>query len=322
MPTPRIRLAPQYFLIIFKDMDARRTFSRFGTLALIASQVFLVRSSAQSNACPDRLPSQQKTEMRVIVDAIEFHGENPLSEAERETLAEEIKKSDFVTSDVNHDDWANEIADVTIRGALQDKGYFKVLPQSTPFLVRAEENELHYVLRLEIESGHQYRLGNVRIKNSREGPLVFDEAVLRQQVQLKSGDLFKVSIVREALEGITRLYNTKGYIDMVPAPETDIDETDSRIDVTIKIDEESAYRIGSIEILAPDPSPFNVSHLPQSRGDVFNYGLWSKFLKEGTLKLIKRDTASHTLELSLDFRPCHGVTVPEISQSSLATREG
>jgi len=53
-----------------------------------------------------------------------------------------------------------------------------------------------------------------------------------------------------------RLYNTKGYIDMVPSPETDIDETDSRIDLTIKIDEGSPYQIGSIEILTPHHSPF------------------------------------------------------------------
>jgi len=302
-------------------MDGRRMFPRFGTLVLIASQVFLARSPAQSSTCPDDMSSQQKPEIRVIVDAVEFHGENSLSQAERTVLAEDIKKTDFVTSSVTHDDWANEVAEVPIRGALQDKGYFKVLAQSTPYLVRAEEHELHYVLRVDIESGPQYRLGNVRIKNSREGPLVFDEAVLRQQLQLKSGDVFKVSIIREALEGITRLYNTKGYIDMVPSPETDIDETDSRIDLTIKIDEASPYQIGSIEILTPHHSPFNLSELPQTRGDVFNHGLWSKYFEDGTLKSITRNTANHTLELGLDFSPCRGATLPDTAQSSLTVKE-
>jgi hypothetical protein len=116
------------------------------------------------------------------------------------------------------------------------------------------------------------------------------------------------------------LYNTKGYIDMVPAPETDIDETDSRIDLTIKIEEESAYRIGSIEVLSSDRSSLNPSQLPQSRGDVFNHGLWSKFFEDGTLKLITRNTPNHTLELTLDFQPCHAASVPQTSQSSLANR--
>jgi surface antigen-like variable number repeat protein len=302
-------------------MKGRRMFSRFGTLVLIASQVCLVRSSAQSSTCPDGLPSQQKPEIRVIIDAVEFHGENSLSEAERAALTEEIKKTNFVASSATEDDWANEVAEVAIRGAFQDKGYFKVFAQSTPHLVRAEEHELHYVLRLDIESGSQYRLGNVRFKNNQDGPLVFSETVLRQQLQLKSGDLFAVPKVRKALEGITKLYNSQGYVDMVPAPETDINEVDSSIDLTIKIDEASPYRIGSIEILSPDRSSFNLSPLPQSRGDVFNHGLWSKLFEDGTLKSMAR-TASHTLEITLDFRPCHGVTVPETSQSSPATREG
>jgi Surface antigen variable number repeat len=296
-------------------------FPRFGTLVLIASQLFLVRSSAQSNLCPDGLPSQQKPEIRVIVDAVEFHGENPLSEVERTALAEEIKKTDFVTSSVTHDDWANEVADVPIRGALQDKGYFGVLPRGTPYLVRAEENELHCILRLDIESGPQYRLGNVRFKNNQDGPLVFGENLLRQQLQLKSGDFFGVTKVRQALEGITKLYNSKGYVDMVPAPETDINEGDSRIDLTISIDEASPYRIGSIEILTPAPSSFNLSQLPQSRGEVFNHGLWSKFFEDGTLKSMTRNTGSHTLDLTLDFRPCRQTAVPETPQSSLARRE-
>jgi outer membrane protein assembly factor BamA len=303
-------------------MDGRRIFPRFGTLVLIASQVFLVQSSAQSSACPDGSPSQQKPEIKIIVDAVEFHGENALSEGERTALTEEIKKSNFVTSTVTNDDWANEVAEVPIRGTLQDKGYFKVLPQSTPYLVRAEENELHYVLRLDIESGPQYRLGNVRFMNNQDGPLVFGEEVLRQQLNLNRGDPFDVSKVRGALENLTRLYSAKGYIDMVPAPETDINEADSRIDLTIKIDEGSPYRIGAIEILTPDHSSFNLSHLPQSRGDVFNHALWSKFFEDGTLKSMTRNTPSHTLEITLDFRPCPGVTVHETSQSSLATREG
>ena len=134
--------------------------------------------------------------------------------------------------------------------------------------------------------------------------------------------MFDVLKVRGALEAITKLYNTKGYIDMVPAPETDITEVDSRVDLTFRIDEGSPYRIGAIEVLSSDRSSFNLSQLPQSRGDVFNHGLWSKFFEDGTLKSMRRNAPSHTLEITLDFRPCHGVTVPETSQSSLATTEG
>jgi outer membrane translocation and assembly module TamA len=315
-------LAKNYFLIIFKNMDVRRMFPRFGIPLLIASQVFLVQSAAQSSACPGDPPSQPKSAMRVIVDAVEFHGENHLSEAERDALAEEIRKGDFVASTVTQDDWATEVAEVGIRGALQNKGYLKVFAQSTPHLVHAEEHELHYVLRVDVESGTQYRLGNVRFKNNQDGPLIFGEELLRQQLKLSRGDLFDVSKVRGALENLTRLYSAKGYIDMVPAPETDINEGDSRIDLTIMIDEGSPYRIGSIEVFSSERSSFSLSQLPQSKGEVFNHGLWSKFMEDGTLKSITRNTSSHTLEITLDSRPCHRATIPGSSQTSLANREG
>src|SRR5258708_18292026 len=108
-------------------MDGRRMFPRFGTLVLIASQVFLARSPAQSSTCPDDMSSQQKPEIRVIVDAVEFHGENSLSQPERTALAEDITKTHFVTSSVTHDDWATEAADLPLSGAMHATGYLKCL---------------------------------------------------------------------------------------------------------------------------------------------------------------------------------------------------
>ena len=176
------------------------------------------------------------------------------------------------------------------------------------------------MLRVDVESGTQYRLGNVRFKNNQDGPLVFGEELLRQQLKLSRGDLFDVSKVRGALENLTRLYSAKGYIDMVPAPETDINEGDSRIDLTIMIDEGSPYRIGSIEVFSSERSSFSLSQLPQSKGEVFNHGLWSKFIEDGTLKSITRNTSSHTLEITLDSRPCHRATIPGSVFNSGRTR--
>jgi hypothetical protein len=314
-------------------MDARRTFFRFGTLALIASQLFLLRSSAQSNACPDGLSSQQKPEIRVIVDAVEFHGENALSEGERTALTEEIKKTDFVTSSATHDDWVEAATEVTIRGALQDKGYFKVFAQSTPYLVRAEEHELHYVLRVDIESGPQHRLGNVRFKNNQDGPLVFGETVLRQQLQLKSGDLFGVPKIREPLEGITRLYNSKGYIDAVPAPETYITEGDSRIDLVLKIDEGKSYRISEIELPTLRTEANKQFQLPQSVGDTFDPALWYGFFKDNQSRLppgasvaanmtVRRNSRESTVQIMLDLPSCQEPTLPQLPRPVLRTKNG
>ena len=306
-------------------------FPRFGFLVLTASQVFLVQSSAQSSPCPDGSPSQQKPEIKVIVDAVEFHGENSLSEPERAVLAEDIKKTEFVTSSVTHDDWADAATEVAIRGALQDKGYFKVFAQSTPHLVRAEEHELHYVLRVDIESGPQYRLGNVRFKNNQDGPLVFGEEVLRQQLNLNRGDLFDVSKVRKALQNLTRLYGAKGYIDMVAEPETHIDNADSRIDLVLNIDEGKPYRIS--EIQHPALRTEAQFQLPQSIGDTFDPALWYGFFTDNQSRLppgasvdtnmkVRRNSRESTVQIMLDLSSCQEPTLPQSPRPALRTKNG
>ena len=308
-------------------------FPRFGTLVLIASQVFLVQSSAQSSACADASPSQQKPEMRVIVDAVEFHGENSLSEAERVALAEDIKKTDFAASSVTHDEWAAAITEVAIRGALQNNGYFKVFAQSTTHLVRAEEHELHYVLRLDIESGPQYRLGNVRFESKQDGPLVFSEPVLRQQLKLSRGDLFDVSKVRGTLETLTRLYGAKGYIDMVAEPETRIDNADTRIDLVLRIDEGKSYRISEIELPAVRMEANKQFKLPQSIGDIFDPSLWYGFFKDNQSRLppgasvatnmtVRRNSRESTVQIMLDLSSCQEPTLPQLPRPVLRAKNG
>jgi hypothetical protein len=314
-------------------MNDRRMFPRFGTLVLIASQVFLVRSSAQTNGCPDGPPSQQKPEIRVIVDEVEFHGENPLSEAERAALTEEIKKTDFVSSSATDNDWATEVAEVAIRGALQSKGYFKVFAQSTTHLIRAEEHELHYVLRVDIESGPQFWLGNVLFVNKDNNSLVFTETLLRQQLGLGRGDLFDVSKVRGALENLTRLYGAKGYIDMVPEPETRIDNEHSRIDLVLKIDEGKSYRISEIQLPALRTEANKQFQLPQSIGDPFDPALWYGFFKDNQSRLpagafvaanmtVRRNSRESTVQIMLDLSSCQEPTLPQLPRPVLRTKNG
>jgi len=308
-------------------------FPRFSTLVLIASQAFLARSPAQSSACRDDVSSQQKPEIRVIVDAVEFHGENAFSEGERTARTEEIKKTDFLTSTVANDDWAKEVAEVPIRGALQDKGYFRVFAQSTPYLVRAEERELHFVLRLDIESGPQFRLGDVRLVNKDDSSLAFSETLLRQQLELRQGDLFDVSKVRKALENLTRLYGAKGYIDMVAEPETRIDNADSRIDLVLKIDEGKSYRISEIELPASGREANKQFKLPQSIGDTFDPALWYGFFTDNQSRLppgasvdtnmkVRRNSRESTVQIMLDLSSCQEPTLPQLPRPILRTKNG
>jgi len=76
----------------------------------------------------------------------------------------------------------------------------------------------------------------------------FSESRLRTQLHLEEGDLFNVPKVREALGNLGRLYGRLGYIDFTTEVQTDLDEDVHRIDLTLKLDVVTQYRVRSVTI--------------------------------------------------------------------------
>jgi len=267
----------------------------------------------------------------VLVDQVEFHGDNPLTEPQRADLAKKIQAQDFVlTPEEAQDSWAIEATEVFVRGTLQDLGYLKVLPQGTPFLIRATEHELHYALRIEMESGPQYRLGKVRFVSTQDAPLAFADSLLRSQLELKTGDLFSASKVRLAMENMARLYTSKGYIDMVPEPQTDFSEDDSRIDLTFRMDEGQLYRISSIDLFGGDATSRQLI-LPQSRGEPIDPNLWRKFFEANQPRFpasaefdwsvrFTRNPPESAVGVVVDFQACPEPRLAPEYLPTLATR--
>lgn len=154
--------------------------------------------------------------------------------------------------------------------------------------------------------------------------------ILRQQIELNAGDLFSVSKIRRTMQSITRLYGSRGFIDMVPEPEFRIHE-DSRIDLIFRIDEGPRYRISEVAVLGLEPDAGKQLQLPQSAGDYFSGDLWrtlvgdnqSRFRHGATFESAMstfRNTRSSTVQLALDFAACPQSELQAADQSQLATR--
>jgi outer membrane protein insertion porin family len=242
-------------------MYVSRMFLCLGFLTLFSSQPLVLPLFAQSDACPPSItpqPDESKAQdyagSRVIIDSVEFQGANPLSDAQRSRLANEIQQVPLVESpSIKVKDWLEQAIHL-VRELLLDTGYFKSLVLPKAFLIRAENLELHYALRIVVEDGPQYRLGNVQFESTDpDRHLNFNASLLRQQLELKEGDIFNVSRIRESLEQLYELYQSKGYIDEVPTPETTINDKDSIINLVMKIEEGNPYRIARIEVLGLSP---------------------------------------------------------------------
>jgi outer membrane protein assembly factor BamA len=251
----------------------------------------------------------------VILEQVEFQGDNPLTAAEQADLVKQIKQNPATTtSDATNTDWAAEATEVIVPNTFMDRGYFKVQPTGTPYLIRAAEDGLHFGLIIGIKSGPQCHLGNVSFVNTNErNPLAFSEGVLQQQLEVQHGDLLNASKIRTAMEKMTRMYVSDGYLDMVPEPEMSIDDKNLRIDLTFKMDEGVSYRISGIDVLGSETSKRPL--VPQAIRQAVNRPLWRKFFNDNqslfpqganfdsSIKMT-RDARARTTQITVDFRAC------------------
>jgi outer membrane protein assembly factor BamA len=147
------------------------------------------------------------------------------------------------------------------------------------------------------------------------GATAFSAGELRKQFAIQQEEVFDVSKIREGMESMTRLYDSKGFIDQVPEPEISIDDKSSRIDILMKVDEGKPYFVGTVSIQGLDSK---VEQLLQSQlvpGQVFdNYAL-RRFFTEHKAELpenlsfddvvkINKDVRSSTVIITIDSRFC------------------
>jgi hypothetical protein len=117
-----------------------------------------------------------------------------------------------------------------------------------------------------VSEGEQFRLGEVTFQNeSGAGALSIDQATLRDQLNLRDGDLLDADMVRDAISKIQKLYANKGYSESVETPLLHLDRARPcyiKLDHTIFSDQmpEATCRLGQTRLAAIAPE----SGLPES----------------------------------------------------------
>jgi outer membrane translocation and assembly module TamA len=213
-------------------------------------------------------------------------------------------------------DLAGEIAEVGVRGALRDRGYFKATATAQLTELWREGEDVSVAVAIRGTSGPQYRTGDIRIESTDSGnPLVISFEILRRLIPIQKGELFGTDRVRGGLEELARAYGREGYVDMGSEVDTQVDDDSRTIDMVIKIDQQMQYRVGSIEFLG-------VSAVTQERlmkslpkpGDVFDASKLNEFFKVNRAILpsdvssddvsVKRDPKARTVAILFDFWSC------------------
>ncbi len=156
-----------------------------------------------------------------------------------------------------------------------DNGYIQVRVDDID--VTREEDNL--ILTVRIEEGDQYRIGNIHF----EGEVLEDQNKLIEASQLKSGEIFRPSRMRESIFSVTEAYGDLGRAFAEAIPLTDVHAETKTVDVGFKMTAGPVVSVDRIEIRGNSKTRDEVirRELRQQEGEQFT----GKGLRQGTSRV-------------------------------------
>ena len=184
----------------------------------------------------------------------------------------------------------SEDLEVGIRGLYRDNGYFKVSvgepilenvdtthPRGGVPLVTGKGHGKAVNITIPIEEGERFHMGTLKIVSSDpDKALSLKVDALKTAFPLKQGDIFSTEKVRKALETYGKIYGEYGFIDFTPEPDTEVDDANKIINLTLRFDEQKQYFVHRIEFSGNTTTRDKVirRELMIDEGQLFNKRLW------------------------------------------------
>lgn len=103
---------------------------------------------------------------------------------------------------------------------------------------------------------------------------------MREALPMREGEIFNVAHVRAGIEALTKLFNARGYIDFTVVPETAVNENLQRVDLTLGLDQQKQFRVGSVAIRGLDPTLEARLRSIVVPGEILDYQSVADFFKE------------------------------------------
>jgi len=184
----------------------------------------------------------------------------------------------------------SEDLEIGVRGLYRDNGYFKVSvgepilenidTQSYRLgvpLVMGRSHGKAVNITIPIEEGERFRMGTLKIVSSDpDKALSLKVDALKSAFPLKQGDIFSTEKVRKALETYGKIYGEYGFIDFTPEPDTEVDDVNKIINLTLRFDEQKQYFVRRIDFSGNTTTRDKVirRELMIDEGQLFNKRLW------------------------------------------------
>ena len=145
------------------------------------------------------------------------------------------------------DRWLHEMEE-KVQAEWQHYGFFKVRVTAESRELGSDSGVKDVALTFQIDEGKQYRLGEMRFRNSTQ----FSDVQLRQLFPISQGEIFDTQKIGEGLEAVRKAYGAVGFINFYMLPESTVDEQNALVSVDFDSDEGKQFHFGKVEILGLD----------------------------------------------------------------------
>jgi len=171
-----------------------------------------------------------------------------------------------------------------VRYALQEKGYFKALVQDPKTNIRDTRGIAWYFpfklksgkvvdITMPVEEGERYKLKSITFTGNKA---ITNVDAMRKVFKMKEGEIFNVALVRKGLDELRKIYGGFGYINYTAVPNTEIDDENKTISLSIDIDEGKQFFVRRIEFQGNTTTRDKVirREVALEEGQVYNSQMW------------------------------------------------
>ena len=193
-----------------------------------------------------------------------------------------------------------------IRAYYLDNGFLDIAVEDPEIQLDAPRKKLKIIIR--VEEGPQYRIGSLTIKGNR----LLTEPEIRGLIKSRTGGIFSRETLQADVVAITDRYAEHGYLFGDVLPMTDIQRTETTVNISLEITEGRQAYINRIEITGNvrtrdkvirrevrlvEGDVFNSALLQDSRRNLQNLGYFEDVKLE-----TKRAAAEDKVDLTVDVK--------------------
>jgi len=205
------------------------------------------------------------TEGRVIkIDRVVIRGNQGLNERTIKGVLATQEREYFILRGKVHRQRIEDDVERIVQ-VYNDHGYIQARVESHDLTV--DEERARVTVTFTVVEGPQFRVGTIAVT----GASVLPEGELRRQIKLKPGAEFSRTLLRESVEGITKLYSSIGRASAEVNPQLKQNAAERTIDITFEIVEGPDVFVERINVVGNVRSEEKIlrREIPFEEGDLF-----------------------------------------------------